>query len=760
MIFSVRRFLFVSQRNIPYIRGQNRELLNPLQGALMKIRLLTVGLATMILSVCDLGGAPAEWTLEAIRGNAVLAADWMNANPKKHSHLDWTYGAYYSGVTALGLSDPSLPYLDQIRKLGTDNAWGHLPRTYHADDHCIGQSWLEIAAFDNNPVPAERLRLCFDYIMANPHTGSLDFTKRGNQNRWSWCDALFMSPTVFTKMAGFTGEKRYLEFMDREFKATYDLLYSREHHLYYRDSRFIDQKTANGQSVFWCRGNGWVYGGLAIMLRDLPPDWPTRPFYEKNFREMSAALKKAQHADGAWRPSLLDLQDPDLPEMSGTCFFTFGMLWGINSGLLDEAEYLPCVKKSWAVICKNINAEGRLGWVQPIGDRPKSYTAEDHEVYAVGAFLNAAVELKEYVVRHSSPGYKTLTVANPLSVYRAAETITVDIAAQGLKAEGLRIFDTRDNAFIPWQSLADGRVIFRTYMLAGQSRQFLLINNGALPEAHAPLICFSRHFPERMDDFGWENDRIAARVYGPAVMQPAPKGEGLVSSGIDVWNKKVRHPIMEKFIKQGKYHQDHGEGMDNYKVGAGRGCGGFGVYTGGKFYHSRNWAEQRHIDNGPVRTEFELTYAAWDCGGGMKVSEKRRISLDAGSHMTRFESTFTIEGGVALTGGPGVDIARDRAHNGIITLKPDEGWIANYEPEQRGAGRIGTAIVIPGKAAVAMDAIECLYLLHEIKTGEPVVWYAGSCWSGAGDFVSAESWSGYVAAFAQALAHPLKIEIQ
>ena len=729
-------------------------------------KILTLTITTLLVSATTLMAASGDWTLNAIQKNAIAAADWMNANPKKHNHLDWTYGAYYSGITALGLSDPALPYLDQIRELGKKNAWGHLPRTYHADDHCIGQSWLEIAAYDNNPVPAERLKLCFDYIMANPYKGTLDFTKRNNQKRWSWCDALFMSPTVFTKMASYTGDEKYLKFMDQEFKTTSDLLYSKKHHLYFRDSRFFDKKTKNGKSVFWCRGNGWVYGGLAIILRDLPKEWPTRPFYEKTFKEMSAALKKAQHADGAWRPSLLDLEDPDLPEMSGTSFFTFGMIWGINNGLLSKDEYLPCVKKSWAIICKNINDKGRLGWVQPIGDRPNEYTANDCEVYAVGAFLNAAVELKEYVVASTNPKRKTITITNPVSTYRASETITIDLAKEGVSAKELRIFDTRNNAFTPYQlidSNSDGKAdsaIFKTYMLAKQTRTFWLINSASLPKAYAPVICFNRHFPERMDDYGWENDRIAARMYGPMVTQPAPKGEGLISSGIDVWNKNVRYPVLEKFIKNGDYHHNHGEGMDNYKVGPGRGCGGFSVLNDGKYYSAKNWATSKHISNGPVRTQFEVTFKNWDCGNGIKITEKRTVSLDAGSHFTRHESVFTIEGTKSVTGGPGLDITVAKAHNGIITLKPEQGWLANYEPEQKKKGTIGTSIVIPGKAAISMDKLGCIYLMDKVTSGKPFVWYAGSCWSGAGDFVEAEYWSKSVAAFAEALANPLKIEIR
>lgn len=706
------------------------------------------------------------WTLEAVRYNAVLVADWMTANPKGHNRLDWTYGAFYAGITALGLSDPTLPYLGQLRELGKKNAWGHLPRTYHADDHCIGQSWLELAAFDNNPVYAERLKQTYDYILANPHTGPLDFTKKDNQKRWSWCDALFMSPTVLVKMYGFTGDTRYLEFMDQEYKATTDYLYDKEEHLYYRDSRFFDKRTKNDKKVFWCRGNGWVFGSLPIILRDLPADWPTRPFYLNIYKEMAAALKKAQHPDGAWRPSLLDLEDPNLPEMSGTSFFTFGLLWGINNGILDRAEYLPCVEKAWKVITSNINEEGRLGWVQPIGDRPVSYTANDHEVYAVGAYLCAAVELRKLIIADATPGRKTVEVANPLGVYRSAETIELDWRALGLKPENLRVFDVRNGAVLPHQLFdADGdgtpeQLLFNAYTFAKQRRAYWIFNSADLPAAPTDTVCFSRYAPERMDDYLWENDRTAARVYGPVIMKPAPAGQALVSSGVDIWNKSVRYPIIDKWLKRKNYHADEGEGMDNYKVGPGRGCGGLGVFNAGTCYVSQNWATQKHIASGPVRTAFELTYAPWDCGNGVKVSETRRMSLDVGSHFTRFESRFTLVGAPAVAGGPGLDISAKNLHNGILTTAPDQGWLANYEPEQPKMGSIATALVLQHGGTLATDAMECVYLLGTLTADKPFVWYAGAAWSGAGDFVKPEYWTAHVSAFAAGLRTPLKINVK
>lgn len=715
-----------------------------------------------------LGRAASDaWNLETVDGNARLVADWTNANPKPHDKLNWTYGAFYAGITMLGLSDPSAPYLEQIRELGHERTWGHLSRTYHADDHCIGQSWLELAAFDNNPVYAARLKQNYDYILANPHSGPLDFTKRDNQKRWSWCDALFMSPTVLIRMYGFTGDTRYLDFMDQEYRATTDYLCSKEDRLFFRDSRYFFDMTKNDKHKYWSRGNGWVFGSLPIILRDLPHDRPSRAFYLALFKDMAASLKKLQRADGAWGPSLADLQDPDLPEMSGTAFFVYGMLWGINNDILPREEYLPVVKSGWQALCRSINAEGRLGWVQPIGHKPVAeYTADDYEVYASGAFLCAAVELRKLIVADAHPQRKVVTVSNPLSRYRAADTVALELAQLNLAPDKIRVFDARNGAFLPYQlfdSSGDGRadqLLFKATTFARQQREYWVFASDTLPPTANETVCFSRHAPDRMDDFLWESDRTAGRIYGPTVAQPAPTGEGLVSSGIDVWSKRVRYPIIDKWLAHKKYHIDHGEGLDYYKVGVDRGCGGLGIYHAGNWYVSKNWATQKHIVDGAVRTMFEVTYAPWECGNGVKIAETRRISIDVGSHLARFESRFKIEGTGTLQAGPGLDISVQKEHNGILSVRPDLGWLANYEPEHPKSGAIATALVVPQAANLIGDGGANLYLARVLDGDQPLVWYAGSAWSGAGDFITPEYWQSYVETFATALRTPLKVELK
>ena len=75
----------------------------------------------------------------------------------------------------------------------------------------------------------------------------LDYSRIESLDRWSWCDALFMAPPVYAKLYAMTGDKKYVDFLTREDRATYDFLCDKEEHLFYRDSRYFNKKEANGQ---------------------------------------------------------------------------------------------------------------------------------------------------------------------------------------------------------------------------------------------------------------------------------------------------------------------------------------------------------------------------------------------------------------------------------------------------------------------------------------------------------------------------------
>jgi rhamnogalacturonyl hydrolase YesR len=161
--------------------------------------------------------------------------------------------------------------------------------------------------------------------------------------------------------------------------------------LYYRDSRFIPQRDPKGRKIFWGRGNGWVFAGLARILADLPADHPSRPRYESLFKQMADRIAGLQGATGCWPISLLEPQRT--AETSGTGFFVYGLAWGINHGLLPRKRYRHSVDRGWRALAAAVQPDGKLGWVQRIGDGPDQVTADDTQLYGVGAFLLAASEV-------------------------------------------------------------------------------------------------------------------------------------------------------------------------------------------------------------------------------------------------------------------------------------------------------------------------------------------------------------------------------
>jgi unsaturated rhamnogalacturonyl hydrolase len=328
------------------------------------------------------------------------SADWQLANPSGTELRDWVIAPLYDGLvrTALTTNDPK--YLAAVIRLGQQAGWMAFNRKYHADDYAVGHAWLDVYQLD--PTRRERLepmKRHLDYILAHPVTEALDFRNKpatqgvDKTDRWTWCDALYMAPPTLARMAAITGDARYLAFLDQEYRYTYDQLYDRKEKLFYRDTTFLEKKTPQGKKTFWSRGNGWVYGGFALLLEALPKDHPKRDFYVSLYREMTAAVVAAQQPDGLWRPSLLDPTQVPVGETSGSGFFVYGLAWGVNQGLLDRATYWPLVKKGWAGLLTRIGPEGYVGYVQKIGAAPDALDAKSRQDYGTGAFLLAGTEV-------------------------------------------------------------------------------------------------------------------------------------------------------------------------------------------------------------------------------------------------------------------------------------------------------------------------------------------------------------------------------
>ncbi|WP_297506889.1 glycoside hydrolase family 88 protein [uncultured Caulobacter sp.] len=311
---------------------------------------------------------------------------------------DWIQAAFYIGLYSFADATQD-PYLTAaVLKHGEAEQWGFDPRPRHADADATGAVWVWAADRTRDPSKLAPIRARFDAVLANPSTVSLDFEPKpakGDpycQARWCWSDAIFMAPPAWVSLARVSGDRRYLDHADREFWATTDYLYDKADHLYFRDSRFIKRRSEAGRKIFWGRGNGWAFAGIARILRDLPANHPSRPRYEAIFKQMAARIAPLQGPEGYWPVSLLEPQRT--PETSGTGFFVYGLAWGVNHGLLSRAKYGPVIDRGWKALDAAIEPDGRLGWVQRVGVAPDQVGRDDTQLYGVGAFLLAASEVR------------------------------------------------------------------------------------------------------------------------------------------------------------------------------------------------------------------------------------------------------------------------------------------------------------------------------------------------------------------------------
>lgn len=328
------------------------------------------------------------------------SADW-GLNHRAETDLKrWTIAPFYDGLLRTADVTGDASYTAAVLRYGTSARWAPGSRIYHADDHAVGHAWLDVFLANEEMTARMRsIRSRFDTIIANPITEELEFGKTvttpgvAKTDRWTWCDALYMAPPTLARLYSVTGDAKYLEFMHQEFLYTYHMLFDATEGFFYRDSTFIDDRTPNGKKVFWSRGNGWVYGGLALLLEHLPQDYANRSFYEDLFQDMTVAVLAAQQADGLWRPSLADPEHIPVGETSGSGFFTFGLAWGINNGLLDRTTHWAAVEAGWKGLLTRLGEHGLVGYVQQIGSAPAAFTEASIREYGTGAFLLAGSEV-------------------------------------------------------------------------------------------------------------------------------------------------------------------------------------------------------------------------------------------------------------------------------------------------------------------------------------------------------------------------------
>lgn len=363
----------------------------------------------------------------------------------------------------------------------------------------------------------------------------------------------------------------------------------------------------------------------------------------------------------------------------------------------------------------------------------------------------------------------TVEISNELSLDRTFET--VELSKQFLDVENLNGFGIKEpssKTFLASQLVdndGDGTLdvlLFQPVLKANSKATYEIVK---LPEDFKPSeekICYSRFVPERTDDYAWENNKVAFRTYGPNAQYRFENGlkEGTLSSGIDAWLKRVEYSIIDAWYKKytektGTYHEDTGEGLDNFHVGSSRGVGGIAYKKDSTYYISKNFINHKTLTTGPIRTSFVLDYGVWDANGTL-IKESKTISLDYGNNLSKFE--IALEGVDTISAGLTL-----HEKDGVVTSHKDETWLNYWQPH--GDSELGTAIVTTPlyfidseKYETDMKDLSNAFAHLKVINGK-TIYYAGFTWHKSNQFKNQYEWEQYLSNFAKKLNSPLKVEI-
>ena len=367
-----------------------------------------------------------------------------------------------------------------------------------------------------------------------------------------------------------------------------------------------------------------------------------------------------------------------------------------------------------------------------------------------------------------SPEVYNVEVSNTMAVERENESVDIlikklpELIASNILNYG--IYDASRKQFLISQVIdndMDGSpdvIIFQPQLAPNSSKRFEFIKQNKNTDEIA--YCYSRIVPERIDDYTWENNRIAFRTYGPEAQRLEEEGQkgGLISSGIDCWLKKVEYPIIDKWYKESfegvSYHEDHGEGLDDYHVGTSRGSGGLAIKRGDQYFTSKNFSSFKTISTGPLRTVFLLNYEDWEGPEG-PVKEQKMISLDYGSNLTRIavslEGTNNISAGISLHDNDGI-IESAKNNSWINYKQPHEGTVLTNALVTKTKYALGNHTSITGKT----DA-DHVFIDLKVIDGE-TIYYSGFHWSESKQFKDNMEWKSYLEDFTNKLYNPIRIK--
>jgi rhamnogalacturonyl hydrolase YesR len=332
---------------------------------------------------------------------------WQSRNPQP-GRAFWDVAAYHTGNMEAFFLTGEPAYRQYSEKWAEHNQWMGAKSTNKADwkysygekdDYVLFGDWqicfqtyIDLYNIEKEPKKIARATEVMEYQV---NTARNDY--------WWWADGLYMVMPVMTKLYKATGNKIYLEKLYEYFSYANSLMYDTAQGLYYRDAKYVypKHKTANGKKDFWARGDGWVMAGLVKVLQDLPETDVHRQEYTDKYKGMARAILQHQQEEGYWTRSILDPLHAPGRETSGTAFFTYALLWGINNGHLDWKTYAHAASKGWSYLSTiALQPDGRIGYVQPIGEKAIPGQVVDSNStsnFGVGAFLLAACEMYRYI---------------------------------------------------------------------------------------------------------------------------------------------------------------------------------------------------------------------------------------------------------------------------------------------------------------------------------------------------------------------------
>ena len=293
-------------------------------------------------------------------------------------------------------------------------------------------------------------------------------------------------------------------------------------------------------------------------------------------------------------------------------------------------------------------------------------------------------------------------------------------------------------------------LLFQTDINAKEIRKFYVQLDTSLKKTGKNAIStYCRFVPERMDDFAWENDKVAFRSFGPKAQQLWESGdkEGLISSGIDCWLKRVNYPIIDKWYEKdkngGSYHEDDGEGLDNFNVGVSRGCGGTAFFINDKFYPSQNYFTWKIIANGPIRSVFELTFKPFLVNSNL-IAETKKIAIDLGNNLYKCDESFESSEPVSEI-AIGLTLHENK---GTTTVNKNNGWISYWEPIED--SEIGMAVILPKDNFVSFikkgnqpQDENNIWAISTVNNNK-ATYYSGFGWKKSNQFKSQTEWERYL----------------